>query len=138
MAQQVKNPPAMQETQETRIWSLSGEDPWRRAWQPTVVFLPGKSHGQRSLTGCGPWGCKESDTTEALEHTYTTPWVGVTFLQFTDEDSLVRVIKYLSWSLTGRKWQSWNLNLGLTDSKKIMFLLFHRDNPLAEASFPAS
>ena len=38
---------------------------WRRKWQPTPVFLPGKSHGQRSLVGCSPWGHTESDTTEA-------------------------------------------------------------------------
>ena len=31
---------------------------WRRAWQPTPVVLPGKSHGQRSLAGSSPWGCK--------------------------------------------------------------------------------
>ena len=40
--------------------------PWRREWQPTAVFLPGKSHGQRSLAGYSPWGHKESDTTEQL------------------------------------------------------------------------
>ena len=40
--------------------------PWRRAWQPTPVFLPGKSHEQRVLVGYSPWGCKESDTTEQL------------------------------------------------------------------------
>jgi len=40
--------------------------PWRRKWQPTPVFLPGKSHGQKSLTGYSPWGCKESDRTEQL------------------------------------------------------------------------
>ena len=39
---------------------------WRRQWQPTPVLLPGKSHGQRSLVGCSPWGRKESDTTERL------------------------------------------------------------------------
>ena len=33
--------------------------PWRRAWQPTPVFSPGKSHGQRSLAGDSPRGCKE-------------------------------------------------------------------------------
>ena len=38
--------------------------PWRRKWQPTPVFLPGKSHGQRSLEGYSPWGHKESDRTE--------------------------------------------------------------------------
>ena len=35
-----------------------GKIPWRRKWQPTPVFLPGESHGQRSLAGCSPWGCK--------------------------------------------------------------------------------
>ena len=39
---------------------------WRRHWWPTPVFLPGKSHGQRSLVGCSPWGPKESDMTERL------------------------------------------------------------------------
>ena len=40
-----------------------GKIPWRRAWQPTPVFLPGKSHGQRSLEGYSLWGHKELDTT---------------------------------------------------------------------------
>ena len=39
--------------------------PWRRKWQPTPVFLPGESQGQRSLVGCRLWGRTESDTTEA-------------------------------------------------------------------------
>ena len=38
--------------------------PWRKKWQPTPVFLPEKSHGQRSLAGHSPWGCKEPDMTE--------------------------------------------------------------------------
>ena len=41
-----------------------GKIPWRRTWQPTPAFLPGESHGQRSLAGYSPWGHKESDTTE--------------------------------------------------------------------------
>ena len=45
--------------------------PWRRKWQPTPVLLPGESHGQRSLSGYSPRGCKESDTTERLSmHTH--------------------------------------------------------------------
>ena len=40
--------------------------PWRRKWQPTPAFLPGESHGRRSLVGYSPRGCKESDTTERL------------------------------------------------------------------------
>ena len=42
--------------------------PWRRKWQPTLVFLSGKVHGQRSLAGYSPWGHKGSDT---AEHTST-------------------------------------------------------------------
>ena len=42
--------------------------PWRRARQPTPVFLPGESHGQRSLVGYGPQGHKELDTTEVTQH----------------------------------------------------------------------
>ena len=41
--------------------------PWRRAWQPTPLFLPGESHGQRSLVVCSAWGRKESDTTDYLD-----------------------------------------------------------------------
>ena len=44
--------------------------PQRRQWQPTPVLLPGKSHGWRSLVGCSPWGCEESDTTERLPFTF--------------------------------------------------------------------
>ena len=41
-----------------------GKIPWRRKWQPTLVFFPGEFHGQRSLVGCSLRGRKESDTTE--------------------------------------------------------------------------
>ena len=43
-----------------------GKIPGRRKWQPTPIFLPGKSHGQKSLVGYSPWGHKELDTTERL------------------------------------------------------------------------
>ena len=44
---------------------------WRRKWQPTPVFLPGESHGQRSLVGYSPWSHKEVDTTDQITHTHT-------------------------------------------------------------------
>ena len=44
----------------------SGSFPWRREWLLTPVFLPGESHGQRSLEGCNPSGRKELDTTKRL------------------------------------------------------------------------
>ena len=59
----VKNLPAVQEDLE-RL--LGQEDPWRRAWPPTPVFLLGEFCGQRSLAGYSPWGCKELDMTEQL------------------------------------------------------------------------
>ena len=49
ITQWVKNSPAMQETQEMTVWSWVRKITWRRAWQPTPLFLPGEFHGQRSL-----------------------------------------------------------------------------------------
>ena len=53
---------------------------WRRTWQPTPIFVPGESHGQRILVGYSPWGLKELDMTEAMlrcvrAHTHTPPRV---------------------------------------------------------------
>ena len=67
----MKNLPEMQETQ---------FDPWvrkipsRKTWQPALVFLPGKFHGQRSLPGCGLWGCKELDITEHARNVVNLLW----------------------------------------------------------------
>ena len=51
---------------ETRFYPWVGKIRWRRKWQPTLVLLPGESHGERSLVGYSPWGHTESDTTEWL------------------------------------------------------------------------
>ena len=74
VAQTVKNCPAVKEPW---VSSLGQEcPPWRREWLPTPVFLPGESHGQRSLTGHSPWSRQESDTSErlALENTSNEYW----------------------------------------------------------------
>ena len=47
-----------------------------RKWQPTPVFMPGESHGQRSGAGCSPWGHRESDMTEWLTTTTTVEGTG--------------------------------------------------------------
>ena len=52
--------------QETGVLSQGQEDPPESEWLPTPVFVPGESHGQRSLVGYSPWGHKELDTTERL------------------------------------------------------------------------
>ena len=49
---------------------------WRRQWQPTLVLLPGNSHGWRSLVGSSPWGCTESDTTERLPFHFSLSCIG--------------------------------------------------------------
>ena len=54
---------------ECRFDPWVGKIPWRRILQPTPVFLPGESHGQRSLVGYSPWGLKRSDITEVTLHT---------------------------------------------------------------------
>ena len=64
MAQTVENLPAMQETW---VRSLGQEDPLEKG-MATPVFLPGEPHGQKSLEGYSPCGCKESDTTERLTY----------------------------------------------------------------------
>ena len=63
VAQLVKNLPAVQETQ---FRSLGWEDPLEKEMATPSSILASKSHGQRSLVGCSPWGCKESGTTERL------------------------------------------------------------------------
>ena len=50
--------------------------PWRRKWQPTPVFLPVKSHGQRSLVSCRPWGRSESGMTEHLHFHFSLSCIG--------------------------------------------------------------
>ena len=65
MALVVKNLPANAgDIREIDSIPGSGRFPWRRAWQPTAVSLPGESYGQRILAGYGPLGRKESDMTE--------------------------------------------------------------------------
>ena len=53
-----KSPPAVPETQEMRVPSLGREDTLEEGTQPTPVFSPGESHGQSSLAGYSPWGCR--------------------------------------------------------------------------------
>ena len=54
----------MKKTQEMQIPSLGQGDPLKNEWKPTAVFLPGESHGERSLVGFSPWGRKMLDPTE--------------------------------------------------------------------------
>ena len=65
----VENPPANAGDMRHRFDAWVGKIPWRRKWQPTPVFLPGKSHGQRNLAGYSPYVSTELDTIEDLART---------------------------------------------------------------------
>ena len=101
----VKNPPAMQETCGRRgINPRVGKILWSKKWQPTPVYLPGKSHGQRSQVGYSSWGHKESGTTEWLNNTNPHP-EGVSFFQhkwISAHFMMVSIINLLSVS-----WLAW-------------------------------
>ena len=55
-----------------QLWNICRR--WQ--WHPTPVLSPGKSHGRRSLVGCSPWGCLESDTTERLHFHFSLSCIG--------------------------------------------------------------
>ena len=70
MAQQVKNPPAIQETQETWVQSLSRDDALEESMKTIPAFFPGESQGLRRLAGHSPKGHKQLDATKQL-HMHT-------------------------------------------------------------------
>ena len=65
-----------------RYCAWVGKIPWRRKWQPTPVFLPGESYGQRSLADYSPWGRKESDTAEWRNNSFPLRAVPVSLCLF--------------------------------------------------------
>ena len=70
-----KNPPAKAGDKRCGFNPWMGKVAWRRPWQPAPVFVPGESHGQRSLGGCRPWG---SSQTQLSRYTRTGSGPGVT------------------------------------------------------------
>ena len=67
VAQLVKNLPA---SRRPRFYSWVRKIPWRKAWQPSPVFLPGESHGQRNQAGYSPWGHRVEHNNDQAQHTY--------------------------------------------------------------------
>ena len=79
-AQQWTVYPPIQEGQKAWIWPLGQENPMQEEMKSVPVFLPGKFHGQRSLVGRTPRGCKESGTTECVHaHTHTHTHTHITW-----------------------------------------------------------
>ena len=79
-----------------------GKIPWSRKWQTTPVFLPGKSHGQRSLAGYSPWGHKESDTSEHSTCTLLSSlYAKLGMLQNSEQDRQRTVLRACSVASSG-------------------------------------
>ena len=68
--------------------------PWRRKWQPTLVFLPGESQGRGSLVGCRLWGRTELDTTEGTAAAAACHW-DVRLLQWMNLTSVFLISSFL-------------------------------------------
>ena len=100
----------------------TGKVPWRGAWQqPTPVFLPGGSHGQRSQAGYSPWGHTESETTEATQHAHT--WQ---YWSFSAEHESCLFIQDLSESGSSLGWDDYEfmvLSVSLTTRDRRLDLL---------------
>ena len=89
----VKNPPAKAGRCKRCRFSLwVGKVSWRRAWQPTPVFLPGKSHGPRSLVGYSPWGWRVREDWSDLVPMNVYNWI--TLLYSRKSHSIVNQLYY--------------------------------------------
>ena len=98
--------------QETRVQSLGQEDPWRREWLPTLVFVPGESHGKRSLVGYHPCGHKESGHNLATkpQQQQQLPSKGTRFILSENPEMKYRVGAYTQWGIVTATWASSNGN----------------------------
>ena len=89
-----------------------GKIPWRRKWHPTLVFLPGEFHGQRSLAGYSPWVCKESDVPERVTLSTLKQWKCILF-QFCSSEVWDDMTDFSSLGLIRKKqsrwWPAWAL-----------------------------
>ena len=85
------------------VWKI----PQRRKQQPSTVFLPGKFHGQRSLVGYSPWGCKELDMTEQLH----TDWVMVVKMTQIKTWAIGRMLVSCIWKYFIEKFFCWGMNV---------------------------
>ena len=92
--------------------ACGGKIPWRRKWQCTPVYLPGKSHGQRSLAGYSAWGRKESDMTGRLHFTGNTgAQSSFTYEGSSQMDGMGWMQGRGPWTALGRALEAWGLDL---------------------------
>ena len=109
----VKNLPAVQKI---GFDSSGRKIPWRREWLPTLVYLPGEFHGQKSLVGYSPWACKELDMTKrltvslrSLNQVITVQTPGLWNKLFPLQGALLPVLKATPWWILGPN-RDWTLD----------------------------
>ena len=96
----------------------------RRKWQPTPVFFPGESHGQRRLAAYSPWGHKESDTTDWLIHTHTHEtvwWAQLMMVGLSQSDGSKGILEILPSTPSFHTCKTWEPEQ-LSSWFKIMFI----------------
>ena len=112
----------------------AGKILWSREWLPTPVFLPGKSHGQRSLSGYSPWACKDSNMTEPSmrAHTHTHTHIPPrSWFQHAGSPEWVSGSCLLHWEHSLRHWTAGIVPAGLTPPRlAVTFHLCHEFSPL--------
>ena len=120
MAQWLKNLPEMQKThRKSGFHPWVGKITWRRKWQPSPVFLPEKSHWQKSLAGYSPKGQKESDTTECpRKHPILVNKICIVFFILVDS--------WLDYTPTSWKWkiQSQSIRSLKNDNPELFLVVF--------------
>ena len=90
VAQEVKNPPASAgDIKRLGFDPWVGKISWRRKWQLTPVFLPGESHGQRSLAGYSSWGRRELDMTEVTER--ANIYIQIQFISIAIQNYIIEI-----------------------------------------------
>ena len=107
-----------------------GKIPWRRAWQLTPVFLPGKSHGQRSLVGYSSWGCERVGRDLATEqklyiHTHIYAYISIC-IGVSSSDALFSFC-YQSFPASGMRWIDGITDAMDTNLGKLWEMVKHRE-----------
>ena len=98
--------------------------PWRMKWQPTTVFFPGKSQGQRSLDGYSPWGCTESENCTQSEK---TQWVSIheckPSCQLLDPElSFSRMCQPSFWNVNSKQYRALSISQFLWEGRSLAYL----------------
>ena len=123
----VKTPPQCRRLRRCGLDLWVRKIPWRRAWQPAAVFLPGESRGQRSLAGHSPWGRRGSDATERLSTAACVSLRRYIFSleSFKRQTPCATILKYAHESFIGTRTFSYVIIVHLSQSKNLIVVQYY-------------